>query len=187
MPIVSQIDRALKWRFLDKLEALLTILCAFNLALFTVATLISVITRTANHPILWIDELILGAFVWGIFLGASVAVRRNQHFRIAAFVDGLSMYWRLVFETFIQCVVIACAVCISVFGYVNFLQGFGNYLETTGTPIAVITASVPVFGGLTIIFSLERLINTWRLMLSKDHLEDGHEGRYSLADDEGAI
>lgn len=182
MTLVSQKDRALKWRILDKLEAVLIVLCGLNLALFTFATLVNVVTRLRNTPILWINELILGAFVWGIFLGGAVAVRRNEHFRLASFVDTLPRYWRLAFETFIQIVMLACAIAIAVYGYKNFLQGFHNYLETTGTPISVITASVPVFGVLTAIFSIERLVNSWTVLLSPDHAEARSEGGYEFSE-----
>lgn len=161
----SSKERALKWRQLDWLESGLVIVCALNLALFTVATLINVISRSLDRPVLWINELILGAFVWGVFLGASVAVRRNEHFRIAGFVDGLPRYWRLGFETIIQIIIFGCGACIAVYGYTNFLQGFHDYLETTGTPIAVITAAVPVFGVLTMIFCVERVTNVWKILL----------------------
>lgn len=186
MTVVSQRERKLKWRGLDWLEALLSVVCGLLLAVFTFATLANVIGRILNRPILWIDELIIGAFIWGIFLGAAVAVRRSDHFRVASFVDALPRYWRLAFETVIQLVVLGCALSVVVFGYDNFLQGFRNYLETTGTPIAVITASVPVFGALTLIFSAERLVNIWRVVLASDYQPEDFSD-LDLKNEEGSI
>ena len=186
MPIVDQTERNLKWRTLDRLEAVLSILCGLSLATFTVATMVNVAGRMLDRPLLWINELILGTFIWGIFLGAAVAVRRNAHFRLASFSEGLTRYWRLFFETVILIIVLACAVSVAVFGYVNFLQGFHNYLETTGTPIATITAAVPVFGALTVIFGIERLVNVWRVVLSSKVGTDAFE-HLDPAREEGSI
>jgi len=168
MKIVSDRERELKWRALDPLEFVLIVICGLLLSIFTFSVLINVVTRLTNTPILWLNELIVGTFVWGIFLGGSVAVRRNEHFTLASFVETLPKYWQLGFVTFIQLVMLATAMCFAIFGYINFLQGFYNYLETTGTPIAVITASVPVCGVLTAIFSIERLVHAWTNVIFDD-------------------
>ncbi|WP_157956712.1 TRAP transporter small permease [Salinicola halimionae] len=165
MKIVSERERELKWKALDPLEFILIVTCGLLLTTFTFSVLINVITRLTNTPVLWLNELIVGTFVWGIFLGGSVAVRRNEHFTLASFVENLPTYWQLGFVTFIQLVMLVTAGCFAIFGYINFLQGFHNYLETTGTPIAVITASVPMCGVLTAIFSFERLVHAWKNVL----------------------
>ena len=45
-----------------------------------------------------------------------------------------------------------------VFGYLNFLHGFGSYMPPSGTPIAVLYAAIPVSGVLIGVFVIEGLI-----------------------------
>jgi len=49
-----------------------------------------------------------------------------------------------------------------VFGYRNYLTGFGSFLMPSLTPIAVLYAAIPVAGTLVALFTLEELINGWR-------------------------
>lgn len=167
MEIVSRRERDLKWPILDWLELILIVICGLLLTLFTFAVFVNVVTRELNVPILWLQELITAAFIWGIFLGGSVAVRRNEHFRLATFVDSLQGYWRLTAITVIELIMLVLAGCLIVFGWINFLQGFHNYMEPSGTPIAVVTAAVPTCGVLCGIFALERLWNAWSKALGR--------------------
>jgi len=49
-----------------------------------------------------------------------------------------------------------------VFGYINFLTGFGSFLMPSITPIAVLYAAIPVGGVLVALFTVEELINGWQ-------------------------
>jgi TRAP-type C4-dicarboxylate transport system permease small subunit len=57
---------------------------------------------------------------------------------------------------------LAITVTVTIFGWVNFLQGFGNELSVTRWPLSVLTGAIPAFGFLTSIFALERLIKGWQ-------------------------
>ena len=76
--------RHLKWPALDYLERGLMVLCAFLLLSFTLVELADVTFRTLGRPWLTAAEFASGFFVWGVFLGMGVAVRRDQHFRLTA-------------------------------------------------------------------------------------------------------
>jgi TRAP-type C4-dicarboxylate transport system permease small subunit len=69
---------------------------------------------------------------------------------------------RLLIETANRLVILAVAVCMVVFGYRNFLASFGTFMMPSITPIAVLTAAIPVAGGLITLFVMEELINGWR-------------------------
>jgi len=59
-------------------------------------------------------------------------------------------------------VILAAAVCMIVFGYINYLTGFGSFLMPSLTPIAVLYAAIPVGGALAALFTVEELVNGWR-------------------------
>jgi len=157
--ITVRASRHLKWPALDGLERVLMVVCALLLLAFTVCELADVFFRTLRRP--WLDagEFEIGFFVWGVFLGMGVAVRRDQHFRLTAVGQSLRGRKRWVVETFNRLVILGAAVCMIVFGYINFLTGFGSFLMPSLTPIAVLYAAIPVAGALVALFIVEELVN----------------------------
>jgi TRAP-type C4-dicarboxylate transport system permease small subunit len=160
--VVLQKERHLKWEALDVVERTLMGLCGLLLAVFTVTVLLDVTTRFTGTPILWLQEVTLGAFVWGVFTGGAVAVRRNEHFLLARIASSLQGGRRLVLETISHLVLLAVALFLVLFGFLFFLLGFGIHSQPSGTPVAVITAAIPVSGAFIALFTVERLVNGWR-------------------------
>jgi TRAP-type C4-dicarboxylate transport system permease small subunit len=160
--VTARAHRHLKWAALDGLERVLMALCALLLLGFTVCELADVLFRTLRRPWLNANEFAIGFFVWGVFLGMGVAVRRDQHFRLTAAGQALRGRKRWVLETFNRLVILAVALCMVVFGYLNYLTGFGSFLMPSLTPIAVLYAAIPFSGALVALFTIEELINGWR-------------------------
>ena len=160
--ITTRAQRHLKWAALDRLERLLMVLCALLLLGFTICELADVLFRTLRRPWLNANEFAIGFFVWGVFLGMGVAVRRDQHFRLTAAGQALRGRKRWLLETFNRLVILAVALSMIVFGYLNYLTGFGSFLMPSLTPIAVLYAAIPVSGALVALFAIEELINGWR-------------------------
>jgi TRAP-type C4-dicarboxylate transport system permease small subunit len=154
--------RHLKWPVLDHLERWLMVLCALLLAGFTLCEMADVVFRNLGHPWLNANEVANGLFVWGVFLGMGVAVRRDQHFRLTAVGESFTGRKRWLVETVNRLVVLGVAACMVVFGYVNYLNGFGSFLMPSVTPIAILYAAIPVSGVLVALFTIEELVNGWR-------------------------
>lgn len=160
--IVSQQDRNLKWRALDVLERILMILCGVSIAGFTLCVFLDVITRSIGHPWLWLQEVTLAFFVYGLFLGTAVAFRRNEHMILANPAELFTGKTRLVLETFTRLITLAIAGIIIYQGYFNFLHDFGSYLMPSMTPLAVLTGILPITGSLIALFTVEQLFNGWK-------------------------
>ena len=160
--ITVRAARHLKWPLLDPLERGLMVLCALLLLGFTVVEVADVVSRNLHRPWLNANEFAAGFFVWGVFLGMGVAVRRDQHFRLTAISHTLRGARRTLIETFNRLVILAVAIAMIVFGYKNYLNGFGSFLMPSLTPIAVLYAAIPVAGALVALFTVEELINGWR-------------------------
>jgi TRAP-type C4-dicarboxylate transport system permease small subunit len=160
--IVQASDRHLKWRALDGLERVLMILCGVCLAGFSTAVLFDVVTREIGHPWLWLQEVTSAFFTYGIFCGTGIAVRRNDHLYLAAIAQKLSGATRTVLEVFNRGVVLAVGLAMVVFGWQNFLQGFGSFRMPSMAPIAYLYWPIPVAGALVALFSLEQIVNGLR-------------------------
>jgi len=160
--VTIRAHRHLKWPVLDHLERGLMILCALLLLGFTVCEVADVVFRNLGRPWLNANEFAGGLFVWGVFVGMGVAVRRDQHFRLTAIGESLSGRKRWAVETFNRLVILGVGLCMVWFGYLNYLNGFGSFLMPSVTPIAVLYAAIPVAGGLIALFTTEELVNGWR-------------------------
>jgi TRAP-type C4-dicarboxylate transport system permease small subunit len=121
-----------------------------------------IVTREIGHPWLWLQEVTSTFFVYGIFIGAAVATRRNDHLYLAAVSDSLHGRPRLVMEVAIRLVVIMVGLFLTGFGYVNFLRGFASFRMPSMTPIASLYAAIPISGALIALFALEQLVNGWK-------------------------
>jgi TRAP-type C4-dicarboxylate transport system permease small subunit len=144
------------------IEQILMILCGVTLAGFSTTVFLDVVTRTLGHPWLWLQEVTMTFFVYGVFIGAAAATRRNDHLCLSAITEAMSGRMRLVAETFNRLVVLSAALCMVYFGYLNFLAGFGNFRMPSMTPLASLYAAIPLSGALIALFTIEQLANGWR-------------------------
>lgn len=161
-PIVSRGARHLKWRALDPFEYALMCFSGICLLGFTVSELGDVFFRVILHPWLTAQEFSTWFFMWGAFIGGATAVRRDTHFKISAVVEKMHGKQRQFFETLRRLVVLTVAIIMIFGGYTNYLGGFGSFMVPSGTPLAVVTACLPISGALIALFTVEQLVNGWR-------------------------
>jgi TRAP-type C4-dicarboxylate transport system permease small subunit len=152
-------QRHLKWRSLDWLERTLMALCGICLLGFSSAVLADIITRQAGAPWRSAQEVTDTFFIYGIFLGAAVATRRNDHLTLTAIAEALQGRARLAIELLTRSVVLAVAVAMLVFGWQNFLGGFTSYRMPSMTPIASLYGAIPLAGALIALFAIEQMVN----------------------------
>ena len=157
--LVLERQRHLKWRAFDPLEKFLMMLCGIALFGFSASTLIDILTRSLGHPVLSLQETTSTFFVYGVFIGAGVATRRNDHLYLTAIAESLSGRARLAVEMLTRLVVAGVGLCMIYYGYLNFLKGFESFRMPSMLPIAYLFAIIPVSGVLVTLFSIEQMWN----------------------------
>ena len=160
--LVLQRQRKLKWPALDWLESLLMMLCGATLIAFCTSVVCDIVSRTLGMPWLWLQEVTSTFFIYGIFIGAAVATRRNDHLFLAAVGESFTGRPRLLIETAIRLVVILVGIFLTYYGYINFLRGFSSFRMPSMTPIASLYAAIPLCGLLTALFTIEQIVNGCR-------------------------
>ena len=138
------------------------ILCGIAISGFSLVVLADIITRALGHPVLWAQETMMSFFIYGIFAGVAAATRRNDHLYLAVLTESLSGAKRLFFELFNRGVVLAVAVCMVYFGYLNYLDGFKSLRMPSMTPMATLYIAIPICGVLVALFTIEQMVNGWR-------------------------
>ena len=91
--------------WLERINDIVGHLVEFPAAMLVLAEvgvlLMGVIWRYALHrPLIWSDELASILFLWLAMLGSVVALRRGEHMRMTALVNGRSPQTRALLETF---------------------------------------------------------------------------------------
>src|SRR6202166_268392 len=152
----------LKWRAFDRLELVLMMLCGLLLFGFSTTVMFDIVSREIGHPWLWLQEVTQTFFIYGIFIGAAVATRRNDHLYLTAVSEALHGTPRIVAEVVIRLVVLGVAFCLIYFGYKNFLRGFSSFRMPSLTPIASLYAAIPIAGSLIALVEIEQLVNGLR-------------------------
>ena len=109
----------------------------------------------------WYDEIARLLFVWIVFLGAAVGVRRGVHFRLHLLVDRLSPAVQRAAQ-------LLGVLALIAFGLLLIQQGgklveLGQFQRTPvmGLSKQYVYASVPVGGALIVLYSLPHL---WRAL-----------------------
>lgn len=160
--LVLQRQRHLKWKALDGLEIVLMIIGGLILFGFSLSVCADITTRIIGRPWLWLQEVTSTLFVYGIFIGAATATRRNDHLYLTAFAESMHGKPRLVAELAIRLIVLVVAACLIYYGYLNYLRGFGSFRLPSNTPIASLYAAIPLSGVLIALFTIEQIVNGCR-------------------------
>lgn len=137
-------------------------LCGVAVVGFTASVVCDILTRTLGHPWLWLQEVTMTFFIYGVFAGTAAATRRNDHLYLALIAESLTGAKRLALEMLSRLVVLAVAACMAWFGYLNFLDGFHSFRMPSMTPLASLFAAIPLCGILVALFTVEQLVNGWR-------------------------
>ncbi len=138
------------------------VLCGVAITGFTVSVVCDVVTRTLGRPWLWLQEVTMTFFIYGVFIGTAAATRRNDHLYLAALAESMSGRRRLFFETFNRLVMLGVSLSMVWFGYLNFLDGFRSLRMPSMTPLASLYAAIPLCGALVTLFVVEQLVNGWK-------------------------
>jgi TRAP-type C4-dicarboxylate transport system permease small subunit len=107
----------------------------------------------------WYDEVARLCFVWLIFLGAAVAVRRRLHFRMRLLIDRLGPAGRRVAERLVILSVIAFGAVLVVGGIAIAPIAHRQVTDALEISQFWFFGALPVGGALMIVFALPHL---WR-------------------------
>jgi TRAP-type C4-dicarboxylate transport system permease small subunit len=140
-------------------------LCLVLMAVLAFDLMLGVFSRyVLFSTFTWYDEIARACFVWVVFLGAAVGVKRGAHFGLHLLVDMLPESVRRL-AAFVTPLVIITFSSVLVVQGLAFLE-FGRFqqLPVMGISKIWIYAAMPVGGALMIIYSLQSL---WRMVRSE--------------------
>ena len=110
----------------------------------------------------WYDEVARLCFVWMIFLGAAVAVRRGAHFRVHLFVDRLAPRAQRVVEVVVTLIVMAFGLVLVAGGLRMAPIAHRQLTDALELSMLWFYAALPVGGALMVVFAVPHLARAWR-------------------------
>lgn len=152
-------------RLNDLIERLFLVVGASLFAVFVAVIFFQVMARNyIKISVVWTDEVALICFVWSVFLGAAVALRRRAHYvvevlpsRFLRVNNGLKLFADLATLAVIYVLIVA--------GWTYVGMGMRRFSVSTGVPLAYVFAAIPVSGAAMLCFSVELLLQDlkdWR-------------------------
>ncbi|MFV0332764.1 MAG: TRAP transporter small permease [Tropicimonas sp.] len=133
---------------------------------FFLAFILCVLFQIASRNLLpgtfvWTDEVAMFCFVWSVFLGAAVGVRRGVHY----VVEILPAHFRrtnlaLTLLALILCLPLIRVLVINGWSYAD--MSWRRYSFSLGFPMFYQNVVVAVSGAAMALFSVELIVETYR-------------------------
>ncbi|OLC12504.1 MAG: hypothetical protein AUH29_16070 [Candidatus Rokubacteria bacterium 13_1_40CM_69_27] len=137
-------------------------MCLVLMVVLSVDLMLGVFSRyVLVRTFTWYDEIARGCFVWVVFLGAAVGVRRGAHFRLHLFVGRLPPRLQRAVVAVGPLAVIAFSLVLVDQGWAFVELGRVQQTPVMGISKAWIYAAMPVGGALMLLYSLPPL---WRAL-----------------------
>jgi TRAP-type C4-dicarboxylate transport system permease small subunit len=143
------------------------------LLVFTIVVFLQVITRfVIKMPLPWTEEVARFLFIWMVFLGSAVGVRKVLHYRIVMLIDTLPEKARSILDVFVTLFILVFFWLVMVTAF-----DFNSTIKMQKSPVMQISmgfpySSVIAFGIFGLIFSIEGLFhsctNCWITLFAKN-------------------
>lgn len=148
------------------LEKILMFLAGLLFAAFILTVLYQVIARNyLKISVSWTDEVAMACFVWSVFIGAAVALRKRRHYVVDVFPSRFLIIQR-VLRLFGSLACLPVIYVLIVHGNVLVDMGWNRRSVALGTPMAYIFAALPVAGIAMLLFSIETIREDIMMLLA---------------------
>jgi TRAP-type transport system small permease protein len=146
-------------RALDAIETLVTTLMSLALAVVLVSVLLQIFFRDIlSQPLSWTQELAQYAFVWMVFIGAGVGVRRGLHLKIDFLREKLPKVLRISAYVVSS---LAALVLAATFIYCGVVVAARTWLHTSpamSLPMGYVYFVFPISGFVLGIYIVEHML-----------------------------
>jgi TRAP-type C4-dicarboxylate transport system permease small subunit len=126
---------------------------------FVAVVFIDVLFRTAGSPLIASQEIARFAYMWAVFIGSAIALRRGSHFKI----DIITMRLTGKVKIFFDCIELICVsvlvVILLVPGFEFALLGLTKVSYPSGIPLIYSSICIPFNALFMIYYMVEGIIS----------------------------
>jgi TRAP-type transport system small permease protein len=157
------LDRILEWIEQWVILPLLAVLLAF----ITIGVFIVVVMRYGfSTSFLWGEELSIFAFIWTVFLGAVIGVRRHIHLEFDFLGERLTGRWRGGQKLVIDLSILGTGLLLLVEGWTFADMSLRRFSPALGISLYLPTLVIPISGALMMLAVVGDLRRDLRLIVT---------------------
>jgi TRAP-type C4-dicarboxylate transport system permease small subunit len=133
--------------------------CMLLLAAISVDLLLGIFSRyVMQRTFVWYDEIARACFMWLVFLGAAVAVKRGAHFGLHMFVEMFPPHLKRAALALTPLTVLVFSCALVWLGWDLMRHGATQTTAVMGMPVSWIYAAMPVGAALMGWYALVTLV-----------------------------
>ena len=163
----------------DVIEKILMVLAGSLFAAFILTVLYQVVARNyLKISVSWTDEVAMACFIWAVFIGAAVALRKRKHYVIDIFPPQFVVTQRIL-RLFGSVACLPLIYVLVVHGNVLVDMGWNRRSVALGTPMAYVFAALPVAGVAMVLFSIETILDDIAVLCKGNKVKPTKEAKGS--------
>jgi TRAP-type C4-dicarboxylate transport system permease small subunit len=139
---------------IEGVQMFIGVFCVVSLLSF--ATL-DVFFRTLNRPIVWAQEVATFSYIWAIFMGSGIAIRRGSHFEIDLLVTLLPGVVKRYLQILKHLFILIFTYLLVGPGLEFAMLGIKRVSNPSGIPLIIPSIAIP-FAGLFVAYYLVEAI-----------------------------
>lgn len=156
-------------RFVRALEKVQLIAGVIFLSIFFLVIIFQIITRHMGISVIWTEEVANYSFIWAVFMGAAVMVKRREHFNF----DFILRKFKHKKKASIQLISDLVLIIFNLFIFLLGLQVVSEFWNYTWAAIpemkmGYVWISIPIMAGSMIIYSISHLMEHIKLLSAKE-------------------
>lgn len=132
------------------------------LAVIVLSSTLEIVSRNLNMPVIWTNELSRYAFIWAVFIGSVVLVKRQGHIAILFLESILPRKLAKVLHVILQIALIVLFAVLIKYGFRLAAELWNVKTTTLELPTGLVYAILPVSCMLMIFYTLLHLWNSFR-------------------------
>jgi len=144
----------------DFIEKYIVILIIILLSLMVIFIFSQVVARFIfDKPLSWTEEVSRHIMIWMAFLSVSVAYRHGSHLSINLIMPKLNENSKRIFKLMLLGFIIFFLIYMIKYGIELTYRTSGQNSSSLQYPMSYVYSSLPVSAVITLIFSVEQIIN----------------------------
>jgi len=145
------------------------------MSILIISTFLQVFSRyVLKNPFVWTTEVSTFVFIWMVFMGASVGVKRCDHFVVEIIYNITPQRAHKYILIFSHLCILSVSLILLISGYKFSLMGLSNVSSTLRISMFYMYCSVFLSGLFMTLFSIENIIKIFKkqLTISDDKVEE---------------
>lgn len=147
-------------RIIDLLERIQKYVGIIFLSIFIVVVIIQIIARYIGVSALWTEEIAVFSFVWAVFMGAAIMVRKEAHFSFDFLKTKLTGVKKHILDIIINILMLVFALYMLVYGKEIMITFWDyNWYSLPSFKMGYVWAVIPLTAMFMTIYIVEHIVS----------------------------